>query len=529
MPRKKIFPRPRSEGSPNNTPTQDDENDILQEAEAETDENGQTVVSEEKIRELGAVDAESVRENRRSQDVVNKKKGNVPKVAFNTNDPIAIYDMVLRTWGANSVEVIVKRLTGGPPVTHVIQSRPRSGVELYAAIQQQVHGFSPEAEYEVKVIDSSRKEYRGTGRIVMPDTRPPGQQQQGQPPMNTYNPYAPNGYPPGGAPQSTPYTPHPTGGFPPNFTPSQQTPVVVPAPAPAPATGFDLSSFQQMFEMFQAWQRQMQPPPAPGAPPTPPMDPAMFREMLAMWMQMQQMQQQPQQSAPAQAPAPAPAPPVSQISQVQPLLTLVRELKQLSQALGIEEARHAPAPAPMYRRAYEDAPPPPRHVPPPPPPMTPAQQFRDSISFLRSASDALEEFRSMIPGGEAPERTHAPTSDDDDSPVRVIETGAAKILVNKKDGSLRPMETAWANMDKILKWSGEQIDNVNRARERRENVRVQLPAGYVEMTPGYQPPPGMVAVPVDQSQLPPPPTEMPPPIRQHPQQASWGAPPETQE
>ena len=84
-------------------------------------------------------------------------------------------------------------------------------------------------------------------------------------------------------------------------------------------------------------------------------------------------------------------------------------------------------------------------------------------------------------------------------------------------------------MDKILKWSNEQIDNVNRARERRENVRVQLPAGYVEMTPGYQPPPGMVAVPVDQSQLPPPPTEMPPPIRQHPQQASWGAPPETQE
>lgn len=510
MPRKKIFPRPRSDGSPNNTPTQDDEGDILQEAEAETDESGQTVVPEEKIREMGAVDAESVRENRRSQDVVNKKKGNVPKVAFNTNDPMQIYDMILRTWGANSVDVVVKRLTGGPPVTHVIQSRPRNGVELYAAVQQQVHGLNPEAEYEVKFIDSSRKEYRGTGRIVMPDTRPVGQQGQ---PMNLYNPYSPQGYPPPGyGAQSAPQTAAPpvylSGGF--------QIPSPAPSPpqAPPPAPGFDLSSFQQMFEMFQAWQRQI----APGAPPISPVDPAMF---LQAWMQMQQPQ-----------PAPAPATALPSAAQpygfppMQPLVTLIRELKQLTQALGNETAP-APAVAPMYQRAYGDAPQY-RSAPPPAPPMTPAQQFRDSISFLRSASDALEEFRGMLPGGETPDRGST-SSTDDDSPVRVIETGHAKILVNKKDGSLRPMETAWANMDKILKWSGEQIDSVNKARERRENVRVQLPPGYVEVTPGYQPPPGMVAVPVDPGQLPPPPTELPPPIRQYPQQASWGAPPTSRE
>jgi hypothetical protein len=45
--------------------------------------------------------------------------------------------------------------------------------------------------------------------------------------------------------------------------------------------------------------------------------------------------------------------------------------------------------------------------------------------------------------------------------------------------------------------------------------------------PGYQPPPGFVAVPVDQVQendLPPPPERVPPPIRSEPR-APWGAPP----
>jgi hypothetical protein len=81
----------------------------------------------------------------------------------------------------------------------------------------------------------------------------------------------------------------------------------------------------------------------------------------------------------------------------------------------------------------------------------------------------------------------------------------------------------------VLKWVGEQHETIQKAHaeQRREQAPKVLPPGYVEVGPGYQPPPGYVAVPVDppqeapqgaqQQPLPPPPAEMPPPIQ-------WGAP-----
>jgi len=113
----------------------------------------------------------------------------------------------------------------------------------------------------------------------------------------------------------------------------------------------------------------------------------------------------------------------------------------------------------------------------------------------------------------------SPAEEDDGSPVRVVETGPARVVYNKEDGSVRGFETIVANADKIFKFVGEQADRLRDAQERRVQQQQPqqrvLPRGYVEVGPGYQPPPGFVAVPVDD--LPPPPEYVPPPVSR-----TWG-------
>jgi hypothetical protein len=157
-----------------------------------------------------------------------------------------------------------------------------------------------------------------------------------------------------------------------------------------------------------------------------------------------------------------------------------------------------------------------------------AETFRESISVVRSAVDMMQEMEGVLPGREAQETHSSP--EDDDSPVRVIDTGPAKIVVNKSDGSTRLWETGVANMDKIFKWVGEQREAIQREAAARQQPppRQQLAPGYVEVGPGYRPPPGYVAVAVEQQQkedddLPPPPSHVPPPI-ESPPRAAWGAP-----
>jgi len=155
------------------------------------------------------------------------------------------------------------------------------------------------------------------------------------------------------------------------------------------------------------------------------------------------------------------------------------------------------------------------------------------MSFFRTAVDAVQEMNSLIPQqGAAPAYEAA---EEDDSPVRVFEAGPAKIVVDKKDGTLRGWETGWANMGGVLKWVGEQREAIQKAnierqqqQQARQQPTQQLPPGYVEVGAGYQPPPGYVAIPVDSAgnPLPPPPEHVPPPIQSSPSagRRTWGAP-----
>src|SRR5260221_7140102 len=165
----------------------EDEADIIKEVGAELDEEpGELVADIESVRKIGAIDVESVRDNRRDREIAQRKK-NGERVAFNTRDPIPIYNSLLRSkWAPGGLDIEVKRLTG-PSAFNVITSRPRNGTELYERLKE-LHGPSPEYEYEVKFLDIGIHKYAGTGRIVMPDARP----SQGQQPMA----YPPQGYQP---------------------------------------------------------------------------------------------------------------------------------------------------------------------------------------------------------------------------------------------------------------------------------------------------------------------------------------------
>src|SRR5574342_1232079 len=128
----------------NPTPFQEDDADIIEEAGAEPDENGQLLISEEKMRELGAIDPDTVRENRRIEAIVAKKRGNEKDVLFGTKDPLVQYEMLLRSWPASGIDIHVKRMTGSQ-AQDVITSRPRNGAELCAALKA-FHGVCSEAE-----------------------------------------------------------------------------------------------------------------------------------------------------------------------------------------------------------------------------------------------------------------------------------------------------------------------------------------------------------------------------------------------
>lgn len=255
------------------SPAQQDEADVFEEVGAERDESGELLADEARIRALGAVDAESVIENRRLAAIVGKKRSGKKEVPFNAGDILTKYETLIKFWPANTIDIGVKRLTGAP-VQHLITSRPRSAPELFEALKL-VHGQYEEAKYEIKFFDNNSKEFRGNGQITMPDTRPPSPQ-QGQP-MHPYYPYGPAPAPPGYPPLG--YPPQPPLGYAPQQPTAQgspQQPPVVHVQAPAsPDLGALIDGVRQVLAMVQsapqpAAQQWPQQQPVYAPPPQPP-------------------------------------------------------------------------------------------------------------------------------------------------------------------------------------------------------------------------------------------------------------------
>lgn len=547
------------------TPAQEDEADILEEVGGERDDGGELLVDEEAIRAVGAVDAESVRENRRMSAVVNKKRGGAKNVVFNTDDLLTKYEGLIKEWPPNTLDITVRRLTG-TAVVHTIVSRPRSGVELYKAIKD-LHGQYEEAQYEVKFLDTNQKVYRGTGRITMPDTRPASP--QGQPPMT----YPPNGAPPPGYPPGYGGYPPPAPVYPPQAQAPQPSPPQYPVPPPAVQiipSQFDPNSMMtmmnEMFSMFQRMQPPPQPPPQaqpqfpqfqapPAMPPMPPPQASMAEQMAWMkqmfdtFQQLQQGAQAPARVAPQPvAPPPPQAPsPTSSMAEMMGMMTMMLEFVQKMQPPA---PRLGPSSSSPFRgdprssydpRGDRNDPRAPVYAPPQAPPRQPTmvEQFRESMGNMRAAASMFEEMESILPG-RGGQQDAVVDAEDDDSPVRVIETGPVKMVINKSDGSTRIWETGLANADKVFKWIGEQHEVIQKAhaakqQPQQQQQRQQLPEGYIEVRPGDQPPPGFSFSPPietsgheteEASPLPPPPARVPPPIQttSEPPRPAWGPP-----
>lgn len=521
MPRRRKVNEPDSNRHHSSSvPSQESEADILEEVRGKRDESGELLVSEEDLLAVGAVDAESVLTNRRMDEVVKRKRGGEKNITFNSDDLLTRYEELIQRWPPNTLDISVRRLTGHE-VTHTITSRPRSGVELYNAIKD-VHGQSEESKYEVKIWDTNQKRYRCTGRITMPDTRPPGQ--QGQQPMNYY-------------PPPSPVTNH-------AFGYAQQPVAGAPPPMQAAPASDPVAMMSQMFDMFQRMQATVQPPPPPQFQPAPVMPPmpspqASPAEMMAWMQQAFGMFQKMQGAAPAPvaAPLPAPTPPPSPIGGIAETMTVMKQMFEMFQSMQPppprNEFRGGPRP-PYYPQGDRGGPPssfsPDGQRPQQQQPqrqLTMAEQFKESIGVVRTAVGVIEEMDSLLPGrGGQQEAALNLDDDDDDNPIKIVDTGRGKLAVNKSDGALRWVETGMMALPDLLKWLGEQHEVIQKAnKDRQQPRRQQLPPGYVEVGPNYQPPPGYVAIPVEQEEeLPPPPEHMPPPIQETPSRRAWGAP-----
>jgi hypothetical protein len=569
--------RSHEDHSGGSTPAQQDEADIVKEVGAKPDESGTLMANMDDVRDLGALDPESARENRRLHAVVAKKRANQPDVPWGTNDAIVMYNTMLRVWPASAVTISIKRLTGAA-AQHTITSNPRSGAELYEAIKA-IHGQNPEAEWSVIFMDVGNNEWRGKAKITMPDTRSSVQQGQPLPQPFYQQPQQPQQQPQ--APSASP----------------QQPAVVHVQPAPGIDVGAMFEGMRQMLGMFQTMQRQMTPP-APQQPftssPATPAD--TISQMHQMFQTFQQMFQQMQTSAnpPQQPQAPTTAPPSNPaelLGQMQQMFQTMFQTFQQMQPLAAAPSRGGhqqpppqpqmvnpmaamgprdPAPPGMmwgwmpgfgfalmpanggassqgqgqgpyrgpHRSPYSGGPggaPPDQGAPhyqgPPPREKTPTEQFREAVGVIRTAVAAVNEFQEMIPGQSAP--ANEPAAEDDDSPIRIVDSGVGKLkfAYNKDDSTLRLGETVAMAFPEILKWGAEQADKIQKARneQRQQPPPQQLPPGYVEVGPGYQPPPGYVAVRVDPSQVPesplaPPPEYMPPPIQSMQDRQTWSAP-----
>jgi hypothetical protein len=408
-----------------------------------------------------------------------------------------------------------------------IKSHPKKSSDLYEIVEA-LHGQKEATDYKIEFRSSDRREKLGHGRFTMPDTRP--QTPQGQPQM----------YPP---PYGYPQHPGPQQAAPQQQAPQNpQNPIYV-QPAQGPDMGSMLAGMREMLETFQTFQQRMAPPQQPQpvqqpqqpfVMPQPPASADMgsmtawMRECLDLFNQMQSAlsrggpQPQPQPQAPPQTPGPQGMP-----SFQPPAGTRWVWAPEAGwMALPINSGNGSPVyrgpRSPYYPQGapHDEGPPRRAQYNPQEPPKSPVDVFREAASQMRAYRSVAEDFANVFGGGSRDEPPEV-VSEDDDSPIKIIDTGHGKLAVNKEDGALRWAETGLMALPKVLEWMSEQREAIQTAAKERQAPRQKLPDGYVEIGPGYKPPPGYTAVPVDE--LPRPPEHVPPPIDE-PQRQPWGAP-----
>jgi len=517
------------------TPFADDEEDVVQRARATEDEEGNLVTSTENVRRVGAIDSESALENSRRRAAVKRKKSGEKYVSFNSDDIMTSYDGLVKAYGASALTIRMKRLTGDQ-VSYVIKNRPRNADDMYETLLR-YHGQSAEAEYKIQFVTPDGQ-FKGTGRIVLPDTRPAHLRDQ------------PMGYPP----QQPPY------GAPPQYG---AQPAPQPAPPPAKDQFAELNAWRDYFLGlgFQPPGQQQAPAPQPPPPGT---DMAKMREM-AQWFESMGWRPPGQQ----QPPQPAPVPQQQQFVPQQPAVAAVPQPPAVTPPPGHELVFRTDTGwtiQPIQRRdlggGYERPQPPyrpqPRQQYQPPPqdsqqPRSQMDAWRDGLTQMRQMRSFASEVQSVFGGGGS---THEPddapetTSQEDESGLRTKKIGDMDVI-HDDEGKIQWGATLAVSAPKALKWLGELVDKVEE-KNRREAEQARAPtqppqqpyAGQqVHVQPGQQPPEGyrfvyedqqppppqpqvvVTPAPAPQQGLPPPPQAVPPTIQETeappPGQRAW--------
>lgn len=162
----------------------------------------------------------------------------------------------------------------------------------------------------------------------------------------------------------------------------------------------------------------------------------------------------------------------------------------LANAMG-GDAGPAPPEPPPYRGPYRSgavgAPP---AYTPPVRQKTVQEQFREATSVIRLATELADQF-----GPEEPEPSAPAARVDRDSPIRVIDAGPAKLVIDE-DGASRIWETVLLNAGPALRWWGDRQAAMERARREQEASRRQLPQ-FIEVVP----PQGFAPAPAERQQV----------------------------
>ena len=471
--------------------------EIEREARGDAAENDSepAPVDVDKVKELGAVNAEAVQSNRRREEVRKTKRDNKEgkSVAWGEHDACRIYDEVVLVWHPSSISIQVTRLSGNQ-ASWYLYGEPRNGAELYQAIKLQCHGRAAECEYKVNFKDRQRPFDRGIGRVTMPSTLdeqlPPAAQPNAPVGGNAFNflPHQPGGSPPLPPQQQQPYGVG--GGVPPyaQQPPMQPQPQYPQAPASAPGADFNsLMAFQkQQFEMWQAAQaaahaqhpapqpQQQQQQPMLAMQPPPGLDfngiMAWQRQQFDMWQQAMGASRGPVAAGPAQyAPTmqrPMPPPPRGGYAPAPPavapppgyVIIINRDGQQImvpAEQMGLAGVAGAAAPAGQ----------------PPPKPQTPSEQFASALGLMTEAVRTAQAMQSLIPsvgGAAAAAAAPAAAEPEEEDPTKVVKVGDWNLIQTKKDGNLRIVDTLFANGDKIFNF-------IERERERMQQGMQQQP------------------------------------------------------
>lgn len=361
------------------------------------------VVSEGKAKALGSLSPESVSEQRRIAEVIEKKRSGQKNVGWGIADACLLYDAVTQVWPPSTMSIHVTLLA--TKQTFYVYSRPRDGQELYEALLKEHNKVQrPDCEYQVAFQDRATKYPRGQGRITLSANENDVQ----VPPVQTQSP---QGY---GMPGQG------MGYIPPQYPPQ-------PPPPPSPQQGVDPYIFnmlqKQLSDMaaqLSALQRRddapLAPPPPAYVPPPPP-------------------------------PPPTPSQSVPQMPDVPPgyaLTTLggMPVLVPLSQ-LGLGGGGAPPV----------------AQVPSAPvaPAATTLDQFTSTIATVRSVLNATKTIQDLLPSTQAPiAEALEPPAAVEMSDVKTEKLGDVSVIKDAKDGSIRPWETMIANGPAIMNWVERQ-------------------------------------------------------------------------